>query len=157
MITPQVEQLREEFDFPGMKVLQFAFAETPDNPYLPHNYETNFVVYSGTHDNDTSSGWYKNSATSQERDYLRRYVQSDGSEINWDMIRLAFSSVAHIAIVPLQDILGLGSEARMNFPGKASGNWTWRFTPEQLSSKIRNRLSEVTYLYGRKNKKEENR
>ena len=152
LITPEVEELRDAFGFPGMKVLQFAFAEGPENPYLPHNYSPNCVVYTGTHDNDTSLGWYRATSSEKERDYLRRYMASDGSEIHWDLIRLAFSSVAHTAVIPLQDILGLGGEARMNFPGKPSGNWQWRYTPDQLSQEVRGRLGEMTRVYGRQAK-----
>ena len=153
IITPPVEELRDAFGFPGMKVLQFAFGDDSNNKYLPHNYVPNCAVYTGTHDNDTTVGWYHHSSKENERDFVRRYLSTDGHEIHWDMIRLAFSSVAHTAVVPLQDILGLGSEARMNFPGKASGNWAWRFRERQLAPDIINRLAELLRLYGR-NKKE---
>jgi len=150
VITPPVEELRDAFEFPGMKVLQFAFGGDPSDQYLPHNFIPNCVVYSGTHDNDTALGWYWNSATDKERDFVRRYLATDGHEVHWDMLRLAFSSVAHTAIVPLQDVLGLGSEGRMNFPGKPDGNWSWRFLPGKLNGEIRNRLSELIWIYGRR-------
>ena len=152
IITPPVEELRDAFGFPGMKVLQFAFGDDPDNKYLPHNFIPNCAVYTGTHDNDTSLGWYHNSSAENERDFVRRYLATDGREIHWDMIRLAFSSVAHTAVVPLQDVLGLGSEARMNYPGKASGNWAWRFREGQLTPDILHRLAGLLRLYGRRKK-----
>ena len=152
VITPPVEELRDAFGFPGMKVLQFAFGDDPDNKYLPHNFIPNCAVYTGTHDNDTTLGWYRHSSTEDERDFVRRYLATDGREIHWDMIRLAFSSVAHTAVVPLQDVLGLGSEARMNYPGKASGNWAWRFREGQLTPDILHRLVELLRLYGRRKK-----
>jgi 4-alpha-glucanotransferase len=150
VITPEVEALRDECNYPGMKILQFAFGEGPENQYLPHNYPVNSVVYTGTHDNDTSAGWYHNSSTEHERDYVRRYLRCDGSEINWDMIHCIFESVSHTAIVPLQDLLGAGSEARMNYPGNPSGNWGWRYKKGDLNESISSRLSEITWLYGRK-------
>ncbi|MBN1902755.1 4-alpha-glucanotransferase [Candidatus Sumerlaeota bacterium] len=152
VITPEVEALRDAFSFPGMKILQFAFGSGSDNPYLPHNYIPNCVVYTGTHDNDTCIGWYRNSSTPGEQDHIRRYTGTNGSEINWDMIRLAFSSVAHSAIVPMQDILGLDGSARMNFPGKPSGNWIWRFEYSQMTNSIETRLRDLTRLFGRAKK-----
>lgn len=152
IITPPVEELRDAFGFPGMKVLQFAFGDDPDNKYLPHNFIPHCAVYTGTHDNDTTLGWYHHSSTENERDFARRYLATDGREIHWDMIRLAFSSVAHTAVVPLQDVLGLGSEARMNYPGKASGNWAWRYREGQLTPDILHRLAELLRLYSRRKK-----
>jgi len=148
VITPEVEALRDQFDFPGMKVLQFAFSSTPADKFLPHNYLRNCVVYTGTHDNDTTLGWFQ-TAPPAERRFVLRYVGSDGSRINWDLIRLALASVADSAVVPLQDVLGLGSEARMNLPGRASGNWAWRYTADQLTPEIQERLGELTETYGR--------
>ncbi len=116
IITPEVHALREKLEFPGMKVLQFAFADGPENAFLPHGYEPNCVVYTGTHDNDTARGWYEN-ASEHERDFVRRYCKTDGHEIHWDLIKLALQSVANIAMIPFQDVMGLGSEGRMNFPG----------------------------------------
>ncbi len=147
-VTPEVEELRESLGFPGMKVLQFAFDTDATNEFLPHNYERNCVVYTGTHDNDTTRGWFE-SRSDRERKRVLTYLGTDGREIHWDFIRLAFSSVANTAIVPLQDVLGLGSEARMNYPSRASGNWSWRCTPDALTDKIAARLCTLAEAYGR--------
>lgn len=147
LITADVDQLRKQFGLPGMRVLQFAFSDE-QNVYLPHNFdESNTAVYTGTHDNDTTRGWFA-AAPEKERDFVRRYLGRDGSDIAWDLIRLAWSSVADLAIAPLQDMLDLGTEARMNTPGKAEKNWSWRLQ-EQLTEPILNRLTELTTLYGR--------
>ena len=123
VITPEVEALRDKFEFPGMKVLQFAFGSDPGNPFLPFNYTRNAVVYTGTHDNDTTVGWF-NTANDYEKQNLLLYLGCISPEgIHWDLIRLALSSIANQAIIPLQDVLGLGTEARMNFPSTAEGNW----------------------------------
>jgi 4-alpha-glucanotransferase len=148
-ITLDVVALRHQFKFPGMKVLQFAFSTDASNQFLPHNYTRNFVVYTGTHDNDTAWGWYRHSATTKERDYFLRYACTDGRDAAWSMIELAFRSVAAMAIVPLQDLLNLGTDARMNLPGRASGNWTWRFLPEQITEVLSERLRDLTTIYGR--------
>ncbi len=148
IITPEVNNLREKVNYPGMKVLQFAFSGSADNAYLPHNYIHNCVVYTGTHDNDTTRGWYEK-ATEHERDFVRRYCKTNGHEINWDLIKLASNSVADISIIPFQDIMGLGSEARMNIPSTLEGNWEWRFSWEQVGPDPANRLYELTALYGR--------
>lgn len=148
-ITPDVIELRNRFNLPGMKILQFAFSTEASDKFLPHNYKPNFVVYSGTHDNDTTRGWYEESSQQHERDYFRRYLRTDGHDPAWSLIDAAFRSVALTAIVPLQDVLGLGSESRMNLPGRAQGNWVWRYVPEQLSHEITERLREVTEIYGR--------
>ena len=148
VITPEVEELRDRNGLPGMKVLQFAFAGDPDDPYLPHNYPANAVVYTGTHDNDTTAGWYAG-APENERDFVRRYLARSDDEIVWSLIRLAFSSVANTAIVPLQDVLGLGGDARMNTPGRLGGNWSWRYRPEQLEYWHAPQLQEMARLYGR--------
>jgi 4-alpha-glucanotransferase len=148
VMTPGVIKLRDKFKFPGMKVLQFAFSTDPNDVFLPHNFNSNFVVYTGTHDNDTTIGWYQK-ATEHEKDFVRRYCKVDGHQINWDLIKLALSSIADIAILPFQDILDLGSEGRMNFPGTVDGNWEWRFTWEQMKPEISYRLYELTALYGR--------
>ncbi|MBO9392231.1 4-alpha-glucanotransferase [Caldilinea sp.] len=148
-ITPDVIELRDRFGLPGMKILQFAFSTDASDKFLPHNYTRNFVVYTGTHDNDTTWGWYRNTATDKERDYFRRYFRTDGHDAAWTMIDGAFRSVANTAIVPLQDVLNLGGEARMNLPGRASGNWAWRFVPEQLTGHVAERLLETTIIYGR--------
>jgi len=148
IITPEVEVLRDDNDLPGMKVLQFAFAADATDPYLPHNHIKNSVIYSGTHDNDTTNGWYEQ-ASEKEKDLVRRYLAKDDDNIAWDFIRLAFASVADTAIVPLQDVMGLGSEARMNTPGKPSGNWSWRFSWEQLPYWLAPQLKDMTDIYGR--------
>ncbi len=148
-ITPDVIELRERLGFPGMKVLQFAFGEdargvpTGRNPYLPHNYAREFVVYTGTHDNDTTVSWFASLATA-ERQAILRYLGGDGREIAWDLIRLAFQSVADWAIVPLQDVLSLGAEARMNVPGRPTGNWGWRYTEGALTPAYAERLADLT-------------
>jgi 4-alpha-glucanotransferase len=131
-----------------MKVLQFAFAGDASDPYLPHNYVRNSVVYTGTHDNDTSAGWY-DKAPEAERDFVRRYLARDDHNLPWEFIRLAQASVADIAVAPLQDVLGLGSAARMNTPGKAEGNWSWRFTWDDVPYWIAPQLRDMASLYGR--------
>ena len=148
-ITPDVVELRNQFNLPGMKILQFSFSTDATDKFLPHNYNSNFVVYTGTHDNDTARGWYERSSTEHERDHFRRYFRTDGHEVSWTLIESAYHSVAVMAIVPLQDVLSLGTEARMNLPGSASGNWSWRFQPWQLEQSALDRLKEVTLLYGR--------
>jgi len=148
LITPDVVELRDSFNLPGMKILQFAFASTPEDPFLPHNYPKNCVAYTGTHDNDTSVGWFA-SGTEQEKDYCRRYLSVSGENIAWDLIREIWKSTAAFAITTLQDLLSLGTEARMNFPGKPEGNWSWRFKPEDLTSDLLDRIKELNYLYFR--------
>jgi 4-alpha-glucanotransferase len=148
LITPDVERLRDSLNLPGMRVLQFAFGDDAENPYLPHNYNHASVAYTGTHDNDTTRGWY-GTLTDEERDPIRRYLARDGSDIAWDFIRLAWSSVADLAIAPLQDVLNLGSEARMNTPGRPDGNWTWRVPPNAIRDDILGRLKDLSVLYGR--------
>lgn len=148
LITPDVEMLRDSLELPGMRVLQFAFGDTAENPYLPHNYNHASVAYTGTHDNDTTRGWFA-SRPEQERDHVRRYLGRDGHDIAWDFIRLAWSSVADLAITPLQDVLNLGSEARMNTPGRPDGNWTWRIPPKAIRDEALGRLKDLTLLYGR--------
>jgi 4-alpha-glucanotransferase len=149
VITPEVDELRLRFNLPGMRVLQFAFGGATEDRFLPHSYETrNTVVYTGTHDNDTTVGWYA-TITEPERDFVRRYLARDGSDIAWDLIRLAWLSVADYAVTPVQDILSLGSAARMNTPGTPAGNWSWRLTDNQLSRATLNRLGDLTTLYAR--------
>jgi 4-alpha-glucanotransferase len=149
VITPDVEALRDQFEFPGMKVLQFAFGSDNANPFLPYNYGRNFVVYTGTHDNDTTVGWFEK-ANDYERDRVLKYLgQVSQAGINWDLIRLAMSSIANIAIIPLQDVLGLGNQARMNFPGIAEGNWEWRYRPSVLTTHLQSQLKDVTAIYAR--------
>src|SRR4029077_8352255 len=148
MITAEVEVLRDQFELPGMRILQFGFSGEADHPYLPHNFVRNTAVYSGTHDNDTTRGWFA-ALGEPERDRVRRYLARDGADIAWDLIRLAWSSVADYALVPLQDVLSLGPEARMNMPGRPSGNWSWRFLPEMVTPAVLDRLGELTELYSR--------
>lgn len=148
LITDDVIALREQLGYPGMKVLQFAFGDDHRNPYLPHNYDKNAVVYTGTHDNDTTRGWFA-SCSPWEREHVLRYLGTSGEHITWDLIRLAFASVATLAVVPLQDVLGLGSEARMNVPAKMSGNWTWRYRSGDLTEDLAHRMAELARLYGR--------
>jgi 4-alpha-glucanotransferase len=150
MITDDVRQLLADLGYPGMKVLQFAFGGDADNVYLPHAYrDTNCVVYTGTHDNDTTRGWYE-AADEPLREHVQRYLaRRHGDDVVIHLMRLAYSSVASTALVPLQDVLGLGSEARMNTPGAAEGNWEWRATSQQLTSDAAHRLSELSRLYGR--------
>ncbi len=155
MITPEVEALRDQFGFPGMRILQFAFGSDPKA--RPSNYPRNCVVFTGTHDNNTAIGWFKGEDMTtqsreeweQERQLALDYLGTDGREINWDFIRLALMSAADTAIIPLQDVLGLGSEARMNIPGITKGNWRWRFTADMLTETISRRLRKLTTLYGR--------
>ncbi len=148
VITPEVVSLRDKFQFPGMKVLQFAFSDGPKNAFLPHHYLENSVVYTGTHDNDTTVGWFK-AATKTERSFLTQYVGTDGQEINWDLIRLALHSVAAMSIFPFQDILGLDTEDRMNLPGTTKGNWEWRFTWDQVLPDHASRLYKETAITSR--------
>jgi 4-alpha-glucanotransferase len=148
-ITPDVIELRDQFNLPGMKVLVFAFDSGPDNEFLPHNYTRDYAVYTGTHDNDTARGWYER-VDAPEREYARRYLGVSGENIAWDLIRAAWSSVAAYALAPLQDLLGLGNEARMNYPGSSQGNWTWRYPPDALNESIRDRLKKYNEVYGRK-------
>ncbi|MBD2435913.1 4-alpha-glucanotransferase [Nostoc sp. FACHB-110] len=150
-ITPEVYALRDKFEFPGMKILQFAFGEglQAEKRFLPYNYESNSVVYTGTHDNDTTVGWFQQLLPPERKQVLSYLGCHNESEINWDLIRLALSSVANQAIIPLQDILGLGTEARMNFPGKAVGSWGWRYQSTALTPEISDRLRAMTLMYGR--------
>lgn len=147
-ITADVIALRKAFDLPGMKILVFAFDDDASNDFLPHNYSSDFVVYTGTHDNDTVLGWYKR-VDDEERDFARRYLARSGEDISWDLIRQGWSSVASIAIAQMQDVLGLDNEARMNYPSRPSGNWQWRMLPESIKDWHIDRLAEFNILYGR--------
>ena len=160
VITPDVEKLRDDFGFPGMRVLQFGFCDADSkNVNLPHNYPRNVVAYTGTHDNDTTVGWFNgdDSADStrtaaeieREREFCLQYLNSEGKEIHWDLIRAVLSSVADTAVVSLQDLLGLGSEARMNLPNSKEGNWKWRFRTGALTDDLAKRLERLSELYGR--------
>ena len=149
VITPDVEALRRKFGFPGMKVLVFAFGSGADNPFLPHNYtDPNFAVYTTTHDNDTVVGWWNERATPEEQNFARRYLAVSGENIAWDLIRAAWRSTAVLAIAPVQDVLSLGNEARMNYPGRLGGNWAWRMASD-LPQKLADRLGEFNALYRR--------
>jgi 4-alpha-glucanotransferase len=150
VITPEVEALRDKFNFPGMKILQFAFDGDPANGFLPYNYtDRNCIVYTGTHDNDTTVGWFNErspEANAQVSDYFG-CVGNDG--IHWAMIRLALSSVSNTAVLPFQDILGLGTDAKMNTPSQPTGNWIWRCRAEAFNDELSGRLKYLTHLYGR--------
>jgi 4-alpha-glucanotransferase len=148
VITQPVKQMRDNFNLPGMKILQFAFASDPDDDFLPHNYPVNCVAYTGTHDNNTTRGWYE-SAPEREQDFCRRYLARSGHDITWSMIRALWKSVAAWVLAPMQDIISLSYWARMNFPGTASGNWYWRMHPDAINEGLIDRLHETNYLYGR--------
>jgi 4-alpha-glucanotransferase len=148
VITPDVEKLRDDFGFPGMVILQFAFGTDADNPSLPHNLRANTVAYTGTHDNDTTVGWYA-SVTEDERARVRAYLGTLGFDVSWELMRAAFSSVALLAVVPLQDVLRLGPSARMNLPGRAAGNWSWRFTQGAITEEHVRNLRALAEIYGR--------
>ena len=148
VITPAVEALRDRYGLPGMKILQFAFDSGPDNSYLPHNHLPNSVVYTGTHDNDTTAGWLA-TLTQRERKRVQTYLHSDGHDLVWDLIRAVVASVASMAIIPLQDLLALPSDARMNTPGTPHGNWEWRCRRAHLTQGTAERLREIVELYGR--------
>lgn len=159
VITPDVKDLRDSFGFPGMRILQFAFGGDAKNQDLPHNYIQNCVAYTGTHDNDTTVGWFNSGAgagstrgneqITREREFCLEYLKSDGTEINWDFIRAVSASVANTIIVPMQDLLGLGNEARMNLPASTEGNWYWQCKDGDFSDEIADRLREVTENSGR--------
>jgi 4-alpha-glucanotransferase len=161
VITPDVEELRDSFGFPGMRILQFAFGGDTKNHDLPHNYIRNCVAYTGTHDNDTTVGWFHSQAgagstrdssqINREREFCKEYLNSDGGEIQWNFIRAVWASVADTAIAPMQDLLGLGNEARMNLPASNAGNWQWRYRKDDLTDEIAARLGRLTEIYGRTN------
>ena len=148
LITPDVQELRDKFKLPGMRVLQFAFGDDDDNPFLPHNYVANTVAYTGTHDNDTSIGWW-NTLPDHESAFAQRYLGSDGHAINWDMMHALSRSVAKLVIFPMQDVLGLSGEHRMNYPGKPDGNWEWRFLWDQILPEHTLALAEMSAAAGR--------
>ncbi len=149
VITEDVTALRDDLRLPGMAVLQFAFSPAPRSEFLPYRLRRHTVVYTGTHDNNTTLGWYMGDATDAERDFARRYLGTDGREIHWDMIHLAFASVADLAVVPHQDIAGLGADCRMNTPSTVEGNWRFRLTDWMLSDGLRDRLADLARVYGR--------
>lgn len=152
IITQDVREVMWKFEFPGMKVLLFAFGEDlASNPYAPHNHVKNCVIYTGTHDNNTVKGWYKSELGPDDRDRISKYIGREVTDktVNWDIIRLALMSVADMAILPIQDILGLGEKDRMNFPGQAKGNWEWRVAWEQLTPALAAKLTDLMKTYGR--------
>lgn len=159
VITPDVEELRDGFGFPGMRILQFAFSGDAKNIDLPHNYIQNCVAYTGTHDNDTTVGWHLSKAgkgstrdaadIDREQRFCHEYLNTDGKEIHWDFIRAVWASVADTAIAPVQDLLGIGTEGRMNLPASTNGNWKWRLVDGSLTEDIVERLKKLTELYGR--------
>ncbi len=157
VITPAVEAIRAQFGYPGMSVLQFAFGSDPQAPtFRPHNYPREVVAYTGTHDNDTTIGWWTSSGEGdstrsaddirREREFTLRYLRCDGAEINWTFIETILASVADTVLIPLQDVLGLGSEARMNLPGSGSGHWQWRFHAGALDDRQASRLKRLAIL-----------
>jgi 4-alpha-glucanotransferase len=160
VITPEVEAIRHEFEFPGMSLLQFAFGTDPQGPsFRPHNYSHSLAAYTGGHDNDTTVGWWTSTGVGEstrtaddirkEREFAKAYMGFEDEPIHWVFIRAVLASVAAIAMIPLQDVLGLGTEARMNLPGTTTGNWRWRYRPEALTDRIRARLRQWTLLYDR--------
>jgi 4-alpha-glucanotransferase len=148
LITPEVHALRNRYGLPGMRILQFAFDGSSGNPYLPHNHRRDSVVYTGTHDNDTTLGWYQGLDPAQ-RDYLLEYLGMPGEPMPWPLIRCAMASVADMAVIPLQDALALDSAHRMNMPGTPEGNWSWRFDWEMIPGDLAARLRRQTQIYGR--------
>lgn len=152
LITPDVKEILDQYKFPGMKVLLFAFGpDLPTNPYIPHNYIRDCFVYTGTHDNNTVQGWFHKEATSEERKRCLDYLgfSEPVKDLHWHLIRVAYSSIADSAVIPIQDILGLGEEARMNRPDKQEGNWTWRALQEQVNPSLAQTLSHLSWMYGR--------
>lgn len=150
LITPEVEALRNRYDFPGMKILQFAFGGDATAPFLPHNYDDNCVVYTGSHDNDTTVGWFQ-SAPAKDQQYCRQYIGAGQDDIAGSLIRLAAASTASISIFPLQDVLSLGPDARMNTPGSPSDNWCWRLSTDQLQPHHAEKLAKLSNIFGRNN------
>jgi 4-alpha-glucanotransferase len=152
VITPEVEKLRDDFEFPGMKILQFAFGTGMETKFLPHNFIPNCVVYTGSHDNDTTRAYFEKAKKDKSSDiyeHVQKYLNYFGDDIVYELIRLAYASVANIVIIPMQDILNLGEEARMNFPGKLGGNWTWRFTWNQIADDLHLKYLGLAKLYER--------
>ena len=147
-ITPDVFELRDQFNLPGMKILQFGFSDE-SNPFLPHHYPENCVAYTGTHDNDTSRGWYE-SASEYEKDFARRYLSVDGSDFAWDLIRALWKSKANLVLAPMQDLLSLGNSARMNYPGRLGGNWGWRMADGALSEELKDKVYQLNQETNRK-------
>jgi 4-alpha-glucanotransferase len=148
-ITPDVVALRKELGIPGMAILHFAFSPEPRSTFIPYALDRNMVIYTGTHDNNTTVGWYLEDASDEEKDLVRRYAGSSGQDVHWDLIRLALASVADTAIVPHQDLAGLGADCRMNTPATGEGNWRFRISPQMLGEDIQVRLWDMVEAYGR--------
>ncbi|NOX16784.1 MAG: 4-alpha-glucanotransferase [Chlorobi bacterium] len=157
VITKSVEKLRDDFEFPGMKILQFAFGPDGDRNFLPHNYSKNCVVYTGSHDNDTTRGFFENEKKNDTGifEWAQEYLGYFGDDMTYQLVRTAYASVANIVIIPMQDILNLGGEARMNLPGSAGGNWQWRFTWNQINESLAGQYKKMTLLYERPSDKNE--
>lgn len=151
VITPQVEKLRDNFNFSGMKVLQFAFDFNNKNPYLPHNFQDpHCIIYTGTHDNSTTNGWFYEESDERTRLYIQEYLQLDHrDEFHWQLMNMALSSIAQLSIFPIQDILGYAGRFRMNTPGRIDNNWRWKLTPERLTPEIMQKLKKLCILYNR--------
>jgi 4-alpha-glucanotransferase len=149
VMTDDVDDLRDSLGLPGMAVLHFAFNPVQRSAFVPYRHRRNQVVYTGTHDNNTTLGWFLDDASPSEKEFVCRYLATDGREIHWDLIRLALSSVADLAVVPHQDIAGLGSDCRMNTPSKPEGNWRFRLTDWMLGDALRDRFAGLAWLYGR--------
>jgi 4-alpha-glucanotransferase len=151
VITKAVIELRDKFNFPGMKILQFAFGTGMEKRFLPHNYIPNSVVYTGSHDNDTTKGFFDKEKNKDNDIYphAQKYLNYYGDDLTFELIRLAYASVADLVIIPMQDVLNLGGEARMNFPGRLGGNWTWRFTWDQVPSELPEKYRRLAELYER--------
>jgi 4-alpha-glucanotransferase len=158
VISPEVIELRDRFGFPGMKILQFGFGgDRETNEHAPHNHVANCVVYTGTHDNETIEGWFHEGIArsrspreaERERRFMLAYTGGEESEIHWNVIRVAMMSVADTVVIPMQDLLGLGNEARMNRPGEAGGNWVWRMREDEWTPEVGKRLADLTLATGR--------
>ena len=149
VMTDDVDDLRDSLGLPGMAVLQFAFTPSPRSAFVPYRHRRNQVVYTGTHDNNTTVGWFLGDVSPAEREFVCRYLGTDGREIHWDMIRAALASVADLAVVPHQDVAGLGADCRMNTPSTAKGNWGFRLTDWMLGDAPRDRFAGLAWLYGR--------
>lgn len=149
-ITPDVVALREDFNLPGMRILQFAFDGDPENEFLPHHYPVNSVCYTGTHDNETTKGWYRQ-AEQKNKLFFHKYLDCKDEDVAWAMMRAGFRSVAQLCVVPMQDILSLDSDARMNNPGIAAGNWGWRMNKDAINDVLVDKLRDLNFTYGRLN------